>query len=238
MEAFGYWKCVVSLMVIAIVQTGEGILRCSLTCPNQQFFCTAGSDEQFTLEGHSAHGQRIKLEPLLMGIPASLVELAVTGCEIVDVVPKAFDALPFIKHLDFSNIQELTFEEDSLVFTGDLALDIDQVSSLQLRRHAITFNASRPVAEQHLQVTNTHLSAFHPKAIVAAQTTKYLTTFGENNTLEEVNDLSNFCDVSYIFRDIFFKDDALIACSSARALGSVLVVAVAFLWRKVMEMSV
>ncbi|XP_047480241.1 uncharacterized protein LOC125032895 [Penaeus chinensis] len=233
MEAFGYWKCVVSLVVIAIVQTGEGMLWCSLTCPNQQLSCTVDSNEQFILQGHSAYGQRVKLEPMLMGIPASLVELAVTGCEKVDVVPEAFDGLPLLKRLNFSNIQELTFQEDSLVFTGDLALDIDQVSSLKLHRHAITFNASREVAQQHLQVINTHLSVFHPEAIVTAHTTKYLTTFGENNTLEEVNG-SNFCDVSHVFRDVFIKDKTPIPCSSVRALGSVVVIAVAFLFRKVM----
>lgn len=169
-----------------------------------------------------------------MGIPTSLLELAVTGCDTVDVMPRAFEGHPLMKRLNFSNIQKLNFKEDSLVFVGDLTLDINQVRSLELSRHAITFNASREVAKHHLQVTNTHLSSFHPEAIVAAHTTNYLTTFGENNTLDEVSGHSDLCDVSYVFRNVFLKDNTPVPCSSARVLGSVVVIAMALLCRKVM----
>lgn len=57
MEAFGYWKYVVSLLVMAIVHIGEGKLQCSLTCPNQQVSCITELNKQFQLQGHSAVGQ-------------------------------------------------------------------------------------------------------------------------------------------------------------------------------------
>lgn len=234
MEVFGYWKCVV-VLVFAVVQIGEGSLQCNLTCPNQQLSCTtSASNKQFLLKGHSLHGQKVKLEPLLMDIPASLVELAVEGCAAVEVMPRAFEGHLLLQRLNFSNIEELTFQEDSLVFTGDLTLNIDQVSSLELRRRAITFNASRGVAEQRLQVTNTQLSSVAQEAITAPLTSNYLTTFGDNNTLSDSGDLSGLCSLRREFREVFVPEGApgQVPCSATRALGSLVVFAVALLCRK------
>ncbi|XP_042864069.1 uncharacterized protein LOC122248244 [Penaeus japonicus] len=235
MEVSGFWKCVAAaLILLARVEVGEGMLQCSLGCPNQTISCNvSGRNEPFLLPSHTGYGQHVNLEPTIMGIPDATSELAVTGCQFVTVMSQAFKRNYMIRKLNFSNIDTLTFQEDSLVFTTDLTLTINQVSKLTLSHRALVFNPVQQVAEQHLRVTNTQLFSFSPDAIIVNSTTKHLTISGENNTLAPDGDFSDSHCLPVEFSKLFSE---IAVCSSSRIMASFAVFAAAFLCRKGFEL--